>query len=49
MEKAGMAAIAAAVWDTRPKAPARITYVEFAVKFTDQRGFSVHNSPQPEV
>lgn len=48
-EGAGLAAIAAAVWDTRPKAPPGVTYVEFAVKFRDERAFSVHNSPQPEV
>ena len=47
--ESGVAALAAAAWGTNPKVPIRITYVEFAVKFTDQRSFSVHNSPQPDV
>ena len=45
----GAAALAAAAWGTVPKAPIKLSYVEFAVRFTDQRAFSVHNSPQPEV
>ncbi|MGH7699189.1 MAG: hypothetical protein ACREMJ_01515 [Gemmatimonadales bacterium] len=45
----GAVAVAVAARGTNPKAPLRFTFVEFAVRFSDERTFSVQNSPQPVV